>query len=163
MYPDRNEEPRFIVDRMLGTLCRYLRLMGYDAVSANSRAPGDRREDTRLVEQARTESRLLLTKDRELARRAGELGILIQSDDVLKEVRQLADERIIRPDLRLSRCSLCNSPLRPAEAADIAGSDYAPAKKDDLEFFWCDRCCRLYWTGSHSKNLEKRLTELQKS
>ncbi len=52
---------RFIVDRMLGTLCRYLRLMGYDAASANVYAEGNRREDTLLLLRAREEHRLLLT------------------------------------------------------------------------------------------------------
>jgi uncharacterized protein with PIN domain len=45
-------EPRFITDRMLGTLTRYLRFMGYDTVSANDLYEGNRREDSLLLERA---------------------------------------------------------------------------------------------------------------
>jgi len=62
-------QPRFLADRMLGTLCRYLRFMGYDTVSATEMAEGNTREDTILLARARAEGRILLTRDRELARR----------------------------------------------------------------------------------------------
>jgi uncharacterized protein with PIN domain len=159
MSPDAwdNGEPRFLVDRMLGTLCRYLRLMGYDTLSANSLGSSDRKEDTRLLERAQQEGRILLTKDRELARRAESGGILIISDDVLDEIRQLLDSGLIRPDLRLTRCSLCNTPLRVAGKDEISGSSYAPTRTGDFDFYWCNRCGKLYWLGSHGKNLETRL------
>ncbi len=38
---------RFVADRMLGTLTRYLRLMGYDTLSANALSPGNPRRRTR--------------------------------------------------------------------------------------------------------------------
>ena len=48
---------KFIADRMLGTLTRYLRFMGYDTLSANAFLEGDHREDTRILELARAEDR----------------------------------------------------------------------------------------------------------
>ncbi|MFH0967638.1 MAG: Mut7-C RNAse domain-containing protein [Methanobacteriota archaeon] len=36
---DRTQETRFICDRMVGSVCRYLRLMGYDTFSANDLPP----------------------------------------------------------------------------------------------------------------------------
>ena len=69
-------ETRFIVDRMLGTLSRYLRFMGYDTVSANSIRSGNTREDTLLLQRAVQDHRILLTKDKELARRGGEHAML---------------------------------------------------------------------------------------
>ena len=56
---------------MLGTLCRYLRFMGYDAESAHSMSEGNPREDTLLLRSAEREDRILLTRDRESARRGG--------------------------------------------------------------------------------------------
>jgi uncharacterized protein with PIN domain len=151
--------PRFIVDRMLGTLCRYLRLMGYDAASANVYAEGNRREDTLLLLRAREEHRLLLTRDRELARRGGEQAVLITGEDVMAQLRQLARAGLITPELRLTRCSLCNEYLRPASVDEINSASYAPRRKENLDFYWCRRCRKLYWLGSHGKNLEKRLKE----
>jgi uncharacterized protein with PIN domain len=159
MSPEEHPESGFIVDRMLGTLCRYLRLMGYDTVSANSYAAGDRREDTALLARAHGEERILLTKDRELARRAGDRGVLFLSDDVIAQVRQLAESGLIKIELRMTRCSLCNTPLRSAAPHEVEGAGYAPLDHEGFTFFWCERCARLYWDGSHQKNLEKRIFE----
>ena len=40
MSPEPPAEQKFITDRMLGTLTRYLRFMGYDTTSANGLAGG---------------------------------------------------------------------------------------------------------------------------
>ena len=118
------DEPRFLVDRMLGTLTRYLRFMGYDTESAHSIRPGNAREDTILLKRAEQEGRVLLTRDRELARRGGDRAILVTGAGVIDQVGQLAGRGVIEPELRMTRCSLCNEPLRAASAAQIRGSAY---------------------------------------
>ena len=52
MSPESPAETRFITDRMLGTLSRYLRFMGYNTVSANGFAEGNAKEDTLLLNLA---------------------------------------------------------------------------------------------------------------
>lgn len=150
-------EQKFITDRMLGTLTRYLRFMGYDTTSAHGLAGGDPREDTRLLSIAREQNRLLLTKDTELARRGGTSALLIRSDDVMEQVQQLIDEHLVVRRLTMSRCSLCNTKLREASICEIEKTDYAPKDWRNLTFFWCRHCQRLYWNGSHGKQLEKRV------
>jgi hypothetical protein len=155
----QDKEVKFLADRMLGTLTRYLRFMGYDTESANDIPVGDRREDTALLERIRKEDRILLTRDRELARRGGREAVWIQSEDVLEQVRQLAIRGLIQPRLRMDRCSLCNQPLRDACESEIAQAEYAPRYRSDLEFFWCSQCRKLYWMGSHGADLVRRLEE----
>jgi uncharacterized protein len=144
---------RFIADRMLGTLTRYLRFMGYDTLSANSLKAGSAREDTALLEIARSEGRILLTRDRELARRGGEMAIFVEGDDVMAQVRILHSLGLITPVVVMDRCSLCNTELRPATGAEVEGADYVPEEKISIEFFLCPTCNKLYWMGSHGRNL----------
>ncbi|MDD1665266.1 MAG: Mut7-C RNAse domain-containing protein [Methanomicrobiales archaeon] len=144
---------RFIADRMLGTLTRYLRFMGYDTLSANSLKAGNTREDTALLEIARAEGRILLTRDRELARRGGEMAIFVEGDDVMAQIRILHSLGLITPVVVMDRCSLCNTELRPATDADVEGADYVPEEKVSIEFFLCPTCNKLYWMGSHGRNL----------
>jgi uncharacterized protein len=141
---------------MLGPLSRYLRFMGYDTASANSITPGNTREDTLLLARALQEKRLLLTRDKELARRGGDSAVLIGNQEVLGQIQQLVDLGLIEPELRMTRCSLCNEPLRPAREKEITGVSYAPKTSSEIPFFWCRRCRRLYWMGSHSRDLEYR-------
>jgi uncharacterized protein len=157
MSPESTAEQKFIADRMLGTLTRYLRFMGYDTMSANGMLEGNRKEDTELLAIAGKEQRLLLTKDAELARRGKASALLIRSDDVMEQVQQLLDLHLIKRRLSMSRCSLCNTLLREATACEIEKTEYAPRDWRDLSFFWCSRCKKLYWNGSHGKRLEERV------
>jgi hypothetical protein len=150
-------EVRFLADRMLGTLTRYLRFMGYDTESANDLAPGNSKEDTILLEKAEKENRILLTRDAELVHRGKDRAILIKSEDVLEEVQQLVRIGLVNPRLRLTRCSICNIELRNATRNEIAGADYAPRDKTGFSFYWCPRCNKLYWNGSHGKKLLERV------
>lgn len=162
MSGDAAGEVRFLADRMLGTLTRYLRFMGYDTTSANSLREGNAREDTLLLDIAKQEGRMLLTRDAELARRGRERAVLVKSEDVLEQVEQLESAGLIRRRLTMSRCSICNTPLRSATPAEIRGASYAPQDSRTFSFFWCGHCNRLYWNGTHGKQLGDRLgTELQ--
>jgi hypothetical protein len=154
---DNDKIPSFLVDRMLGTLCRYLRFMGHDAESANSMSEGNPREDTLLLKSAERKGRILLTRDRELTRRAGSRAVLIVGDDVLLQIGQLVEQGLIEPELKLNRCSICNEPLRQARDTEVSSTSYAPKNRGDLRFFWCRKCHKLYWMGSHGENLEKRI------
>jgi uncharacterized protein with PIN domain len=154
---------KFIADRMLGTLTRYLRFMGYDTLSANSLEPGDTREDTALLRIAREEGRFLLTRDRELARRGGDQAVFLGSEDVMAQIRTLSSLGLVTQGIVMDRCSLCNTRLRPATAAEVEEAEYAPRGKGGLEFFLCPSCRRVYWMGSHGRNLRESLTRNQES
>ncbi len=154
-------EKRFLTDRMLGTLCRYLRFMGYDTTSANGLAPGNTREDTLLLDMARREHRILLTRDTELAGRGGGQAVHIRSEDVMDQVQQLISLGLIRTRLTMSRCSLCNTELRNATEQEISGADYAPKAGSGFTFYWCETCRKLYWNGTHGKHLEERIRGLE--
>ena len=148
---------RFIADRMLGTLTRYLRFMGYDTLSANSLEAGNAREDTTLLGIAKAEGRILLTRDRELAGRGGETAVYVEGDDVMAQVRMLVSLGLITPCVVLDRCSLCNTTLRPATDAEVEEADYVPEERISVEFFLCPACHKIYWMGSHGRNLMESL------
>ncbi len=150
-------EPRFIADRMLGTLTKYLRFMGYDTTSANVLEEGNAKEDTLLLELGLQERRILLTRDAELARRGKDRVILIRSEEVMEQVQQLIEIGLIKRRVTMSRCSLCNTKTREANQCEISGADYAPKDWRGLSFFWCESCGKLYWNGSHGRMLEERI------
>ena len=156
-------EPRFVADRMVGTLTRYLRFLGYDVRSAHALQEKNRREDTDLLRIAEEEGRILLTRDRELARRGGDRAVLVKSSEVTEQLCQLVRSGVIDPSLqiRMERCSLCNTPLRPATGEEVFRTDYAPEGRSDLAFYWCPKCGKLYWMGSHGDNLAERLERVR--
>jgi uncharacterized protein with PIN domain len=80
------------------------------------------------------------------------------SEEVMDQVLQLVEAGLIERRLRLSRCSLCNTPLREANTCEIGGADYAPKDWRNFTFYWCEHCRKLYWNGSHGKQLGERIT-----
>ncbi len=154
------QEAAFLSDRMLGTLTRYLRFLGYDCESADSLPPGNRGEDTLLLAWAEKEDRILLTRDRELAERAHDRGICIRELDVMDQIRSLQERGLIDLNVRLIRCSVCNMLLRNATDEEIGKTRYAPSDTTGFSFFWCERCRRLYWDGSHTENITSRIRSL---
>jgi uncharacterized protein with PIN domain len=131
--------------------------MGYDTISANGFLPGNAQEDNLLLALAQDEHRVLLTRDHELARRGNDFTVLVTDGDVLAQVQQLIDLGLIKRQVLMSRCSLCNSVLREATEDEIQSAGYAPRDRSGFAFHWCERCGKLYWNGSHGQHLFDRI------
>jgi len=110
---------KFIVDGMLGRLAKWLRILGYDT------AYFPHLDDNQLVRLARAEGRLLLTRDRGLARRRGLRCLLIENDHLEEQLGQILAELALTAEHPFSRCPLCNTPLQKVEkpAGDSLGQD----------------------------------------
>jgi hypothetical protein len=118
--------------------------MGYDTLSANDMPPGDPREDSKLLMIARDEDRILLTRDGELARRDQIQALFLNGERLEDQIRQLICASLIIPELRLTRCSVCNNPLIP-----ITEDDFGRLKRKIPDFgttqepvLWCRQCTR---------------------
>lgn len=147
---------RFLVDAMLGNVARDLRLLGYDAEYAAS-AP-----DAALLGRCQREGRVLVTRDRELARRAGPLPhVTVEATAPQEQTREVLRAIGARPaPAPFTRCLACNGILRPVprEAARAAVADHVAHAQE--RFLACDRCGRVYWEGSHAARLQARLARL---
>jgi uncharacterized protein with PIN domain len=134
---------------MLGSLARWLRFFGYDAVFLE---PGP--EDRVLAEQARAEGRWLLTRDRELAS-AGPRTMLIRSDDVTDQLIEVFGRLGLCPEATLenARCSECNGELADATREEVADVTPPHVLATAPRFRRCTGCRRVYWPGSHGDKI----------
>lgn len=141
--------PRFVADAMLGRLAKWLRMMGYDVTFFHDA------DDMVLLRHARAESRLLLTRDRALARRAGSLGVVIHSQTVEAQLQELAERGLIAGPQEETRCPLCNAVL--VEIAREQARDRVPPYvfQTQEEFYECPTCHRIYWAGTHWQNVTR--------
>ncbi|PWR73179.1 Mut7-C RNAse domain-containing protein [Methanospirillum lacunae] len=164
--PDRLSESRFICDRMFGALCRFLRLLGYDTLNANDLTPGNPKEDSILLIIAKKEDRILLTRDAELARRDPNRVFYLVSERLEDQIRTLIIAGYIKPNLRLTRCSLCNHLLAPA--SDEALSEFLRenpsiifnSSPDEEKITWCRNCRKIYWEGSHTRKMREQIHQI---
>jgi uncharacterized protein len=141
---------RFVLDVHLGTLARYLRLVGFDAAWRNDY------DDPAIVDLAIRERRIILTRDRGILRQTRVThGYWLRSTEPVVQleevVRALDLGRQLRP---YARCLECNGSIEPLERA--AAQAVVPARvfATAQAFTRCDTCGRVYWAGSHQPKLD---------
>lgn len=147
-------KPKFLLDGMLGSLTRWLRISGFDAMYQRDAKDAD------LIKEAIEDNRILLTRDRELVERARKMGVEVYFISGTTSVEKLIDLRK-KLDLsyspQISRCPRCNGVLREVEKERVSQS-VPEASYNAFDDFWeCNECSTIYWKGSHWKKLENTL------
>jgi len=139
---------------MLGRLARYLRFVGCDTVYVQGAS------DDELLERARREERVLLTRDRQLSARYA--PSLLLTSPVLAE-QWLAVRRAwpaVPATPSFVRCTLCNGLLAEQEAGGARAEDHRlpPAvRSGDVALYACQECGHRYWDGSHTAKIREQL------
>jgi uncharacterized protein with PIN domain len=128
---------------MLGRLAKWLRLLGYDTGYDNTAS------DAELARRARAEERVLLTRDHELADRRGVRTLLVESEVLQEQVREVWNALGPPPDPALSRCAICNQPLQPIARDEIVDRVPPYVHRTQSDFHCCPQCRRIYWPGTH--------------
>jgi len=140
---------------MLGTLAKWLRILGYD-----TRFDPDL-DDHQLIRLARAEGRVLLTRDTELARRRGIRVLLVTNEDLEDQIEQVLAEWNLKPDQAFSRCPVCNEPLAELDRETARSRVPAYVAQTQETFRECPRCGRVYWRGSHWYKMHDQLQRLE--
>ena len=146
---------KLLCDHMLGSLARWLRFMGYDTAYPEPGSP-----DRTLIERVRSEDRILLTRDKELAARVTD-AVRIRSDILDDQIREVAAALSLHLVSPLSRCSLCNEILVSASTEDVKDSVPEGVRSRHRAFWRCPSCGRVYWRGTHWDKMVARLNELE--
>ena len=152
-----------MVDGMLGSLSRWLRMLGYEA-----EYPRDASDDE-LLELTASKKAILLTRDAELYRRAKARDLeafFVEGDNEPERLAGTAARFGLRlqVDAIMSRCPACNSLLRKAETEEIRERVPLGTLAHYTEFWVCEGCGKVYWQGGHWKKINetlRRARELQ--
>lgn len=145
---------RFATDCNLGTLTKWLRILGYDTLNDRGNA------DTRFVGKAAAEGRIVLTRKRELARLSGEARlIVVKADRARAQLGEVLDALGLEPDpaKAMTICLKCNAVLVQIPRSEAEGRvpAYVHAKHD--RFKSCPACGNVYWPGTHGRHIEASL------
>jgi uncharacterized protein len=149
--------PAFAADAMLGTLARWLRLMGYDCSYERDI------EDDRLIQLAGARGLVLLTRDRAVAARYPR-AIFVPTGDLDDELFTVCKALAITPPEvpPATRCSVCNGLLVAADSGAAPGGALpAHVLAEGREVWRCPDCRRLYWNGTHVDSMTLRLRRLR--
>lgn len=146
---------RFTVEKTLGKLAKWLRILGFDACSEPCGSMGS---------NAQTVSgRILLTRTRRRCRELqGRSFFLIRSNDPFDQLKEVIcglslSARDLRP---FSRCLLCNEPTEPVSKDAVYHLVPDFIWENHERFCRCGRCRKIYWAGSHTERGMRRIAAL---
>jgi uncharacterized protein with PIN domain len=154
---------KFLVDQMLGTLAKWLRLCGLDTYYASQHI-----NDDELLVIAEKEHRILITRDKELHQRAKkkEISTLLSMSRNLSEQLDLLFQsypKIIDELDPLSRCSLCNTQITPIEKNFVEQKVPKRIFQQHDHFWICPNCQQIYWKGTHYDKILATIEQLIKN
>ncbi len=144
---------RFLCDHMLGSLAKWLRLLGYDTLY-----PGPL-DDREIAAKAYDESRTLLTRDKGLAGRV-KGSLFVASDDLDEQLKTVVDSFKLDTAKTLSLCSVCNVEIVEVDKDSVKDSVPAAVLEIQNAFWKCPSCSRIYWRGSHWDAMLLRIEKL---
>ena len=150
---------------MLGKIAKKLRFLGFDTLYfANM-------DDNKILEMNFDKQRIILTSDRQLYTRSLKLYIpclLIILENELENLIIIMKEFDIRniflvPN-KYTRCTICNGLLdtiAKSSSMKICGLPKNVLENNET-FFRCVNCKKLYWSGTHVKEINKLVHEINK-
>jgi uncharacterized protein len=146
---------RFLCDRNLGKLVKWLRILGYDTLWH----PGN--ADHFFLLEALREKRIALTRANNWGSGTDEYHIVVKADHVREQIGEILEVLDLKPD-RKSRMTLC---LRCNARLDMITREEAREKvpvyvhqNNRSCFKTCPICGRIYWPGTHARNIEEFLS-----
>jgi uncharacterized protein with PIN domain len=150
-YPLRN--PRFVADAHLGGLAHMLRMLGFDTLYDNHF------HDDEIVDICEQDGRIVLTRDRELLkRRAVTHGCYVHAIKSEQQLREIVERLDLAHGAKpFTLCLHCNVPLRQVDKATVIDRLPPKVREHYERFSTCDKCGRVYWEGSHWRNMRRLL------
>ncbi len=148
---------------MLGGLARWLRMLGYLADYDS------KMDDASLLRIARDKNMILLTRDQELYSRARSKNLpsmLVTGENEEQRLAQLAKVLGMSLVIKMAetRCPDCGSELQEVPREKVAG-DVPPHSLKIYDQYWkCENpgCAKVYWQGSHWKQIHHTLGEARR-
>ena len=147
---------QFFCDVMLGRLAKHLRMLGIDTKYSRSIS------ESVLKKMSLDENRTVLTRRTKFLELKKPVPFCFinsnnpetQITEVIKHFNILADDLV-----PFSLCLLCNSALEDVDRNLAEGKVPDYVFNSIEKFSQCPACGRIYWQGTHYKNMSKRVLD----
>lgn len=140
---------KFILFNNLGKLAKYLRFLGFDAMIAKHISQGT------IERLAKREKRIILSRKKQ--KRIKERYFIIESENPLTQLTEISTFLKIDEKLIGSRCLNCNKKTVVIAKEKIQDRIPKHIQENHQKFRFCPKCGKIFWQGSHYKNLKQKL------
>eukprot|EP00475_Leptophrys_vorax_P005072 TRINITY_DN13053_c0_g3_i1.p1 TRINITY_DN13053_c0_g3~~TRINITY_DN13053_c0_g3_i1.p1 ORF type:complete len:448 (+),score=111.33 TRINITY_DN13053_c0_g3_i1:135-1478(+) len=158
---DESVDTKLVLEGNLTRIAKWLRMMGVDT----EYIPSEKNNHVQVFKIAREQDRVLITRTKSLVQRnACPRFILIPNQHTAEEALRYIVSRFGYPFKKsqlFSRCTFCNCVIRRIDVEFACTFPDIPEQfrtgKDndgnDVMFFCCDSCPKLYWWGHRSQGV----------
>jgi uncharacterized protein len=147
-------ETKFAVEKTLGKLAKWLRILGFDTIY-----------DPDIINPDQS-GRILLTRTKHIRDEyPADKLIFIESDKPFKQMQEIIKALgIVNEDIKsFTRCIRCNNKIRTINKNLIRSVVPDYVWENQNSFKTCDECKRIYWHGSHTKKSMELIKKLFES
>jgi hypothetical protein len=144
---------KLLLDEMLKKTANWLRIFGVDTDFASGR------DDDELLEAAKDGNMVLVTRDVPLFSRCKKHEVqcvLVKStnlEEQIAEIKSALSLEFTFPEK--TRCPACNSPLELVSGSEVPGLVDENVLKRHDKFWICRKENKVYWEGSHWRNITR--------
>jgi len=143
-------------DEMLGSLAKWLRILGYDTKYVRDM------KDDEISKISLDEGRILITRDKLLHKKTPN-SIYVENNGLEEQIKKIFKEKNLKIDENkfLTRCIVCNEKIIEIEKEKVKEKvpEHIYAIQD--KFYICPKCRKIYWKGSHWENMKEFIKKLQ--
>lgn len=156
LRPRPLRETKFVLDVHLGTLARYLRLLGFDTYYRNDL------KDDEIIDLALNGQRIILTRDLFILKNGKVThGYFVRETNPKKQIAEIIRHFDLKDQFKpFSLCLECNGSIIKVEKSAVINELRENTRKAFQEFYRCDNCGRIYWKGSHYARMLKMVDGL---
>ena len=149
-------QPRFLADRMVGKLAKWLRILGYDTVYMPEVSP------ISVKREAHRQGRILLTRRTcFLNQKDVPPFVFLRADRFREQLKQVCTDLQLKVSSSLlRRCSACNRELETVDRAQVQARVPAYVWQTQSTFFHCWQCQRVYWGATHRDRIVEELRHM---
>lgn len=138
-------KPKFILDVHLGSLAKYMRMVGLDTLYRNNYC------DEEIVKISLADRRTIITRDKGILKRADVThSYWIRSTKTTEQFIEVIKRFDLHNYLKeFSRCLICNTVLKKIPKAKVINQIPPKVKESQFDFYYCKNCNKVFWKGSH--------------
>jgi len=148
-------KPKFILTEDLGRLTKWLRMLGYDAEVYKSAS------FFTIIRLAKKERRIFITRSKKDLKSNQKISrVLIKSENYLEQLQEMKDYISFKDEHIFTRCLICNKSLFDISKKKIIDLIPEYIYQNHKDFKVCRKCGKIYWKGTHHKDMMNELREL---
>ena len=149
LRPKPLRETKFVLDVHLGTLAKYLRLLGFDTLYRNNF------KDEEIIGVSASEQRIILTRDLPILKNGKVThGYFVRETNPKKQLLEIVRRFDLKDQFNpFTLCLECNGGIVKIDKIKIEKKLKPNTRKSFQEFYQCQSCLKVYWKGSHYEKM----------